>query len=307
MQTVKNSTGFQDKTVLILGANGMLGHVLFIELSRQGYSVYATTRLSSDLSSRFPSELRHRILGGVEASSVDALTRVLATVQPDIVINCIGIIKQLPIAKDPLISITINALLPHRLALLCKATGARLLHISTDCVFNGQKGSYTEADASDADDLYGRSKFLGEVNDPHCITLRTSIIGHELNSCYGLIEWFLAQQHQVQGFTQAIYSGFPTIEIARIIGQYVIPQPELSGIYQVSSAPISKYDLLQLVAQRYGKAIIIEPATHIRLDRSLDSRRFQQDSGYCPPPWEELVDRLYQHFLTAPCYHHRHP
>lgn len=304
---MKNSTGFQDKTVLILGANGMLGHVLFIELSRQGYSVYATTRLSSDPTPGFPPELTHRILGGVEASNVDSLTRVLAAVQPDLVINCIGIIKQLPIAKDPLISITINALLPHRLALLCKATGARLLHISTDCVFNGQKGSYTEADSSDADDLYGRSKFLGEVNDPHCITLRTSIIGHELNSRYGLIEWFLAQQHQVQGFTQAIYSGFPTIEIARIIGQYVIPQPELSGLYQVSSAPISKYDLLQLVAQRYGKTIIIEPATHIRLDRSLDSHRFQQDTGYYPPPWEELVDRMYQHFLTAPCYQHRHP
>lgn len=285
----------------------MLGHVLFIELSQQGYQAYATTRLTHDLVSLFPSELAHRILSGVEASNPDALTRVLAEVQPDIVINCIGIIKQLPVAKDPLVSITINALLPHRLALLCKATGARLLHISTDCVFNGQKGQYTETDPADADDLYGRSKFLGEVAAPHGITLRTSIIGHELNSRYGLIEWFLAQKNKVQGFTQAIYSGFPTLEMARIIGEYVIPNPELQGLYQVSTTPISKYDLLQLVAQRYGKAITIEPDDSIRLDRSLDSSRFQRDTGYHPPAWETLVDRMYQHFLTAPCYRHRHP
>ncbi len=305
---MKNIAGpLSDKTVLIFGANGMLGHVLFLELSRQGYSVYATTRLSSDLSLAFPPELTHRILGGVEASSPDALTRVLAEVRPDIVINCIGIIKQLPTAKDPLLSIAINALFPHRLALLCKAIGARMLHISTDCVFNGQKGHYFETDPSDADDLYGRSKFLGEVDDPHSLTLRTSIIGHELNSRYGLIEWFLAQQGKVQGFTQALYSGFPTIEIARVIGEYVIPHPELSGRYQVSTMPISKYDLLQLVAKCYGKSITIEPSDRVRLDRSLDSRRFQRDTGYCPPAWEELVDRMYQHFLSAPCYRHRHP
>ena len=304
---MKNTTNFLlDKTVLILGSNGMLGHVLFLELSRQGYPVYATTRLSNDIAPVFPSELAHHVLGGLEASNPDALTRVLAEVQPAIVINCIGIIKQLPTAKDPLLSIAINALFPHYLALLCKATGARLLHISTDCVFNGQKGHYCETDPSDADDLYGRSKFLGEVDDPHCLTLRTSIIGHELNSRYGLIEWFLAQQDKVQGFTQALYSGFPTIEIARIIGEYVIPKPELSGLYQVSTAPISKYDLLQLVAKCYGKFIAIESSDRVRLDRSLDSSRFQRDTGYHPPAWEALVDRMYQHFLSAPCYRHRH-
>lgn len=305
---MKNTANFlANKTILILGANGMLGHVLFLELSRQGYPVYATTRHSNDLVSRFPNEQAQRILGGMEASNPDALTRVLADVQPDIVINCIGIIKQLPIAKDPLLSITINALFPHRLALLCKASGARLLHISTDCVFNGQKGQYSETDPSDAEDLYGRSKFLGEVHDPHCITLRTSIIGHELHSHYGLIEWFLAQSDPVQGFTQAIYSGFPTLEMARIIGEYVIPNPNLKGLYHVSTTPISKYDLLRLVAQRYGKAIMIEPYDAFRLDRSLDSRRFQQDTGYRPPAWETLVDRMHQHFLTTPCYRHRHP
>lgn len=304
---MKNSAGFQDKIVLILGGNGMLGHVLFLELSRQGYSVYATTRLHHEITPLFPGELAHRILEGVDVNHTDGLTRVLAELQPDIVINCIGIIKQLPTAKDPLVSITINSLFPHRLALLCKAIGARMLHISTDCVFNGQKGHYLETDPADADDLYGRSKFLGEVDDSHCLTLRTSIIGHEFNSRYGLIEWFLAQQHKVQGFTQAIYSGFPTIEMADIIGAYVIPHPELSGLYQVSSAPITKYDLLQLVAQRYGKLITIEPSTRVRLDRSLDSHRFQHDTGYHPPAWEELVDRMYRHFLTAPCYRHRHP
>jgi dTDP-4-dehydrorhamnose reductase len=222
----------------------------------------------------------------------------LASVQPDVVINCIGIIKQLLLADDPLSAITTNALLPHRISLISRTVGARVIHISTDCVFNGKKGMYTENDQSNAEDLYGRTKYLGEINYPHCVTLRTSIIGHELKGKYGLIEWFLSQTQKVRGFRKAIYSGFPTIELARIILEYVLPNPALNGIYHVSSEPISKYNLLRLVAERYGKAIEIEPYDDFMQDRSLDSTIFRKATGYQPPSWDELIEMMHNDFLA---------
>jgi dTDP-4-dehydrorhamnose reductase len=163
-------------------------------------------------------------------------------------------------------------------------------------VFSGKQGNYTEDDPPDATDLYGQTKFLGEVKGPNCVTLRTSIIGHELSGRYGLIDWFLAQKDKVRGYTQAIYTGFPTIEMARIISDYVIPNGELSGLYHVSSAPISKHDLLSLVAKRYNKKITIEPYDDFICDRSLDSGRFRNATGYAPPPWEKLVEAMHVDF-----------
>ena len=149
-------------------------------------------------------------------------------------------------------AIPINSLLPHRLARLCELSGARLVHISTDCIFAGDKGGYLETDPSDAIDLYGRSKFLGEVSYRNSVTLRTSIIGHELQSSHGLINWFLAQDKQCKGFSQAIFSGLPTVVLAGIIRDVVIPNEDLFGVYHVASQPISKYNLLKLVADVYS-------------------------------------------------------
>jgi dTDP-4-dehydrorhamnose reductase len=286
------------KIIMILGATGMLGHVLMNRLSlRCDLDVYATVRDSSNLEKWFSSDLIKKTITDVDADNFDTVIRALASIQPDIIINCIGLIKQLPIAEDPLPAITINSLLPHRIALACKADGIRMIHISTDCVFDGTKRNYTEKDPPDAKDLYGRSKFLGEVAYPHCVTLRTSIIGHELKGKIGLIDWFLAQQGRVRGFKKAIYSGFPTVELARIICDYVIPNPQLNGVYHVSSVPVSKYELLTLVADRYGKKIIIEPFEDFVLDRSLDSSLFQETTGYRPPAWTELVDEMYRNYV----------
>jgi dTDP-4-dehydrorhamnose reductase len=280
--------------VLILGATGMLGHTLLRHLSiRPELAVFATVRSSNGLDRWFSGDLLERIHPGVDADNVDSVLRVLGEVRPEVVINCIGVIKQLASAKDPLVTIPINTLFPHRLALACKAAGSRLIHISTDCVFSGAKGMYTENDPSDADDLYGKSKYLGEVDYPHCVTLRTSIIGHELNTCCSLIDWFLAQEEPVKGFTRAIYTGFPTVEMARIIAEYVIPHESLRGLYQVSSEPISKYDLLQLVAEQYGKRITIAPFDGFSCDRSLDSTRFKAATGYVPPKWPDMIREMY--------------
>jgi dTDP-4-dehydrorhamnose reductase len=287
--------------ILILGVTGMLGHALFDRLSGHKYlDVHATARSTEGLSRWFPNDLFERIRGNVDADNFDTIIRVIADLKPNVVINCIGIIKQMAAAQDPIISISINALFPHRLALVCKVANARMIHISTDCVFNGAKGGYSENDSSNATDLYGRTKFLGEVYYPHCVTLRTSIIGHELKGKHSLIEWFLAQKGKVQGYTNAIYSGFPTVEMARIIGEYIIPNTDLKGLYHLSSDPISKYELLRLVAEKYKKQIEIEPFDDFRLDRSLDSTLFQSITGYTPPSWPELVDRMYRDSIASP-------
>lgn len=288
------------KKILILGATGMLGHVLLRYFSTQEeYEAYGTTRDLSGLARFFPKELVSRFKQDpVDADNFDSVIRALASIQPDIVINCIGLIKQLPISSDPLSAITVNAQLPHRISLISRTAGARMIHISTDCVFNGKKGNYTEEDPATAEDLYGMTKCLGEVNYPHCVTLRTSIIGHELKGGFGLIDWFLMQKGNVRGFTKAIYSGFPTIELARIISDYVLPNDDLSGTFHVSSDPISKYALLKMVAEKYGKQVEIESFDDFVLDRSMDSSKFRMRTGYTPPAWHELVASMYDEFIA---------
>lgn len=278
--------------VLVLGATGMLGNaVLRLFAQSDRYEVLGSARSSSALQ-LLPSELSDRLICGVDVENMDSLISLFAKARPEVVINCIGLVKQLAEADDPLSAIPINALLPHRLARLCGLAGARLVHMSTDCIFSGSKGKYTEADASDAKDLYGRSKYLGEVDYPHAITLRTSIIGHELSGAHSLVGWFLAQQGSVKGFTRAIFSGLPTVELARVIRDFVIPHPELHGAYHVSAEPINKFELLTLIAKTYGKTIAITPDDNLVLDRSLDSARFRAATGYQPQPWPELVRRM---------------
>jgi len=283
------TTAHTKKRVLVLGATGMLGNtVLRLIAQSTEYQVFGSVR-SSAARRLLPSDLHPSLIVGVDVENIDSLTRLFAVVHPDVVINCVGLVKQLAEADDPLAAIPINALLPHRLARLCEVAGARLVHISTDCVFSGTKGMYTEADDSDAKDLYGRSKYLGEVDYPHAITLRTSIIGYELDSARSLIGWLLSQEGSVKGYKHAIFSGLPTVELARVIRDHVIPRPELHGVYNVSAEPINKFELLTLVAQIFGKTIDIVADEQLVVDRSLDSTRFRRATGFKPKPWQELI------------------
>lgn len=293
-------------SVLILGASGMLGHTLFSSLYRAGeYDVRATARKKDALSPFFSPEMLQKIISGVDADNFDAIVKIIGEFKPDCVINCIGIIKQLSAATEHIPALSVNSLFPHRLAMLCKAADTRLIHISSDCVFDGLKGKYLESDSSNASDLYGRTKFLGEVDYSHCVTLRTSIIGHEFGTRYGLVEWFLSQTEKVKGYTKAIFSGFPTVELANIIMNHVIPTTALRGLYHVSSDPISKYDLLELIARQYGVKITVEASSDFFADRSLDSQRFRQATGYAPPSWEQLVERMHTDFRSAAHYRER--
>lgn len=283
--------------VLVLGASGMLGNaVVKVFTANDQHQVWGTMRNSS--SSRFFNPKHNlKLLTGINVLNEDALVDVFAKVQPDVVINCVGVIKQLENAKDPLAVLPINSILPYRLSKLCRLARARLIHVSTDCVFSGRKGNYVEDDLSDAEDLYGKSKFIGELHDDsHAITLRTSIIGHELGSNFALIDWFLAQKGIVKGFTQAFFSGLPTFELARVMRDFVLPDPQLAGLYHVSSSPISKHDLLNLVANEYSKVVEIEPYSDFKIDRSLNSSKFLSATGYQAPSWPELITLLHDNY-----------
>lgn len=280
--------------ILVLGASGMLGNAVYRTFTTSpGYDVVGSVRSAS---SKFalPDGARGELLAGVDVEQIDSLVAAFEKVRPDVVINCIGLVKQLAAANDPLVTLPINAMLPHRLARLAALVDARLIHVSTDCVFTGNKGDYLESDAPDAQDLYGRSKLLGEVDYPNAITLRTSIIGTELGSAHGLVGWFLAQSGAVKGFTKAIFSGLPTAVLAQIMRDHVIPNPTLRGVWHVSAEPIAKWDLLQLVAAEYAKDIQIKPDDQLVIDRSLNSSRFRRATGWSPPSWPHLIAQLRQ-------------
>jgi dTDP-4-dehydrorhamnose reductase len=209
------------------------------------------------------------------------------------VVNCVGVVKQLAAAKDPVESIAINALHPQVLARACVARGIRFVHISTDCVFDGARGSYREDDVPNATDLYGRSKALGEVDGPGCLTLRTSMIGRELSGTSGLVEWFLTRRGDTaDGYAKAVFSGFTTAALASLILQVVTNHAGLEGLYHVSAAPIDKLQLLTRLNRAYGASVVIRPRDQPVIDRSLDSTRFRDATGYTPPTWEAMIAAL---------------
>ena len=269
----------------------MLGHQLLRQWQGQ-HEVRVTLRRDLDAYAGFGLFRPGNSYYGVDIVRTQELVGVLADFHPQAVVNAVGIVKQQSAAKESIPSIEINALFPHCLAVLCKAVGARLIHMSTDCVFSGRKGNYQESDLSDAEDLYGKSKYLGEVYDTHCVTLRTSIIGTELTRKKSLVEWFLAQQGPVKGYRKAIFSGFTTIEMARIIERLLVQHPRACGLYHVSSAPISKLELLTKIMEKLELPVQIVPDESLGIDRSLDSSRFRKEFGYMPPAWDGMLDEL---------------
>ena len=280
--------------LLILGGSGMLGHQLWRELHAQHDTWVTLRRPVADFAV-------HNLFDEAKAIQFDditddtALERALGQAKPEAVINCVGLIKQRDEASDEALTLRVNAEFPHRLAKRCGEAGARLIHFSTDCIFAGTKGNYTESDPSDAADLYGQSKHQGEVADAHSATLRTSVIGHELATNLALLDWFLSQRGQaISGFTKAIYSGFTTLEMARIVDRILTQHPALSGVWHVASEPISKFALLQLCREKLGWEGVIEPNDEFVCDRSLNADRFNQATGYTPPSWEAMISELAQ-------------
>ena len=280
--------------LLILGGSGMLGHQLWSGLHARHETWVTLRRPVADFAA-------HNLFDEAKSIQVDditddtALDQAIGQAKPEAVINCVGLIKQRDEASDEALAVRVNAEFPHRLAKRCGETGARLIHFSTDCVFAGTRGNYTEDDPADATDLYGQSKHRGEVTGPQCVTLRTSVIGHELGTNLGLLDWFISQRSQtINGFKKAIYSGFTTLEMARIIERILTRHPRLSGLWHVASEPISKFDLLQLCHKKLGWEGVIEPNDEFVCDRSLNGDRFNEATGYKPPSWEAMISELAQ-------------
>lgn len=278
--------------ILILGGDGMLGHQL-LRCWRDRHEVRVTLRMPLAHYAHYGLFTEHDAIAGVDAHEFDGVERALDAFRPQAVVNGIGLVKQRAAAQDAIASIRLNSLFPRRLVAACRPRGVRVLHLSTDCVFSGRKGGYNEADLPDPVDLYGRSKLLGEPDEEHCLTLRTSILGRELARKASLIEWFLAQQGAIKGFAAAIYSGFTTLEMARILEHVLTRHADLSGVWHVSSAPISKFDLLSRLTEILGRTdITIERDAGLRCDRSLDGRAFAARTGYVAPSWDAMLAEL---------------
>jgi dTDP-4-dehydrorhamnose reductase len=281
--------------ILVFGGDGMLGH----ELRRSWgdrHEVWATLRQDEATYRARRDVVPGRLIHGVDCRRTEALVAAVAQARPELVINAVGIVKQRPAAHDHLPSIEVNALLPHRLAEVCAAAGARLVHLSTDCVFSGLQGRYVEGDPPDPKDLYGRTKLLGEVVAPHVLTLRTSIIGLELGRAGSLVEWFLAQRGTIRGYRRAIYSGLTTIEMARAIERLITDQPALHGLWHLASEPIDKFDLLTRLSRLLGRADVqILPDDELVCDRSLDASALRARTTYRVPGWDAMLAELAEH------------
>lgn len=279
--------------ILIFGATGMLGHTLFNYLGQNNsdLNTFGTVRDENDFKLFTKDQAKKLISAKIDICYED-INSIIEKVEPDLVLNCIGLIKQDDKSKSYIDSISINSLLPHIFSKVCDEKKIRLIHFSTDCVFLGTKGNYLEKDTPDCNDVYGLTKLLGEVNSPNHLTLRTSIIGHEIKKKLGLLEWFLNEKNEIKGFSNAIFSGLTTFEIAKFIKNFIIPDTKISGIYHLSSVPISKYNLLKLINDYYDLNHKITKFDEIIIDRSLNSNQLKKLTGYSPPEWDQMISEM---------------
>jgi dTDP-4-dehydrorhamnose reductase len=281
--------------VLVFGISGMIGHTVFRILTKQkSLSVVGVSRANVD--SRLFRNCKKAIL---DFTCLDSLMQLYSQERPEVVINCSGITKHNTLIDDPLMVLQMNSIFPRRLAELGEVYKSRTIQVSTDCVFSGTRGEYTESDKPDASDLYGRSKVLGEIKADSALTLRISTIGHELaKTRRGLLEWFLVQK-SCEGFSNAFFSGVTTLEFAHLLRDFVLPNHSLSGLYHVGSNPIDKYSLLCLINQVYDLNIDIIKNASLTIDRTLNSNRFKSVTGYLAPDWPSMISSMRQDYISG--------
>ena len=277
--------------VMVIGATGTLGHRLCLDWAER-FECWGTVRAPvEDPVAELLAPVR--LIAGISAEDPDTLRSALERARPDVVVNCVGAVKQAEEGQQPIPAIRINSLFPHELAAACRESSARMIHVSTDCVFSGERGRYSEQDVPDAADLYGRSKLLGEISGEGLLTLRTSLIGRELRSSLGLLEWLISNRGgSVKGFSRAVFSGLTTIALASEIGVVIEEHPGLDGIWHLASEPIDKLELLTELERALELGIGIVPDDSVMVDRSLDSTRLCRETGRQPRRWDQMVDEL---------------
>ena len=280
--------------LLIFGSDGLLGNTIIkFFFEKKDYEVFGILRDFSKIRF-FKKNYQKNFFEVKNVLDFVDLENKIKELRPNVIINCLG--KTNKNLSNNLICeyIQINSLFPHKLHQISTSLDIRLIHLSTDCIFSGRKGFYSETDIPDPIDIYGKSKLLGELNYANSITLRKSVIGHELITKNGLLEWFLSEDGPIEGYKNAIFSGLTVLELARIINDFILPRKDLNGIFNVSGLPISKYDLLKAISSEYQKSIKIIPNELIKIDRSLDSSSFNKCTGYKPKKWPELIKSMYE-------------
>lgn len=280
--------------ILILGISGMIGHMLFRYLQKNAnYNIYGTLRTKTKLKFFKSDNINNVFL--FNNKDIEQFKRILNTTKPLVVINCIGVVKQNKHLQDISETIYTNSLFPNLLSDLCHKNSSRLIHFSTDCVFSGKDGEYSETSIPDALDIYGRTKYLGELVSTNSLIIRTSFIGHQLSNKYSLLEWFLKQNKKCRGYYNSIYSGLPTIEVAEVIEKYIIPKTDLSGLFHLSSKPIRKFELLTLIKRRYGLELQVVKDKNFFINRSLKYEKLKLVINYEPPSWEKLINKMFEY------------
>ncbi len=270
----------------------MLGHKL-LQVFRNRFDTFVTLRENFEEYDYLELFDKQKTFDSVNIKEFDRVKEIVELNRPDVIVNAIGVIKHKPEATDFVKTIEINSILPHKLANIAQNINARFITVSTDCVFDGQRGNYSELEHPNATDLYGKSKHLGEVVDDNCLTIRTSIIGREIGSGKSLVEWFLSNSdEEIKGFIRAIYSGFPTVVFAEILANLIENYPKLQGLYHVASDSIDKYSLLELIKRKLDLKATLIPFDEFEIDRSLDSTKFRNETNFVPESWEKMIDRM---------------
>lgn len=280
--------------ILVLGSSGLIGHKLLQKLTERFGDVFGTLHGGRSRFEGNPLFAGPRIIENVDVRAFRQLEGILKAVNPDVVLNCAGITKRRPEVNVPLEAISVNALFPHQLARWAGENGKRVIHFSTDCVFDGAEGPYSEASETTGNDAYGRTKALGEIRYDHTLTIRSSFIGRELAVHSELLDWFLRQRGpSINGFTDAWYSGISTIEMARIVGDIIEYHPEINGLHQLSMPePISKYDLLRLAREAFSKTIEIIPDSSFSIRPTLDGALLRSKMDIVLPGWPDMMAAL---------------
>jgi len=284
--------------VLVIGASGMLGGSITRYLSKtKKYEVLSTVRTESQKKVLNEWGIKNvKSCININCDDMSNLEKIVKEFKPQYIINCVGIIKQLGTKINIDEYIEINSILPHKLSLIGDKYNAKLIHFSTDCVFSGLVGNYVESDMVDAKDIYGKTKYLGEINNPYHLTLRTSIIGHEVNRKISLIDWFLAQNKTVNGFTKAFFTGMPSVYIAEILHKEILNRGNITGLYHLGVNPIDKYTLLNIVKKQYNKKIEIIKNNDYKINRSLNSNKIKKIIKQDEKSWEELIKKMHNEY-----------
>ena len=280
----------QTKKILVLGASGMLGHMLIRVLSLR-HQVVGTTSSIYDRESHLARILsQDNWVDQVDVRNLPTVEEAIRATNPDVVINCVGVIKQKMESRNIMDAILINSLIPHQLANICNQTHSRLIHFSTDCVFDGSPGIKKVNDLPNATDLYGTTKRLGEVDYAPALTLRTGFVGRQLSGFEGLFEWVRSQRGKtINGYQNAIYSGFTAMALARIIQQIIEEHVELSGLHQVAGNHINKFDLITKLNEYLDLDLTIIKNTDFMCDRSMDGTEFTKLTNIPIPSWDDML------------------